>query len=262
MLGGMVGVRHFSNAVRPTQSSVLRIGIDVGSTTVKLVVLNSDDQILFSRYERHLADIRTTICTLTSQALASLTPVVPETTKPMIQMVLTGSGGLGLSQWLKVPFVQEVVAATTAVKKYHPDCDVAIELGGEDAKITYFDGVVEQRMNTTCAGGTRAFIDQMAALLQTDAAGLNELARNATTVYPIAARCGVFAKTDLQPLINEGARREDIAASIYQAIVVQTISGLSCGKPIRGKVACLGGPLHFLDQLHQMFVRQLPQTLN
>ncbi len=174
-----------------------------------------------------------------------------------VRVAVTGSGGLSVSQWLELPFVQEVIAGSRAVRRFLPDTDVAIELGGEDAKITYFAGGLEQRMNGTCAGGTGAFIDQMATLLSTDAAGLNELARGHETIYPIAARCGVFAKTDVQPLINEGARREDIAASILQAVVNQTISGLACGKPIRGTVAFLGGPLHFLPETRRLFMATL-----
>ena len=152
-------------------------------------------------------------------------------------IAITGSGGLLLAQWLGIEFVQEVIASKTAVETFIPVTDVAIELGGEDAKIIYFDQGIEQRMNGTCAGGTGAFIDQMAALLNTDAGGLNVLAQGATTLYPIASRCGVFAKTDVQPLINEGARKEDIAASIFQSVVTQTISGLACGRPIRGHSA-------------------------
>ncbi|MCF0142201.1 MAG: 2-hydroxyglutaryl-CoA dehydratase, partial [Parasporobacterium sp.] len=171
--------------------------------------------------------------------------------------VITGSGGLTISKHLDTPFVQEVVAVSTSLKDFAPHCDVAIELGGEDAKIIYFTNGVEQRMNGICAGGTGSFIDQMADLLQTDASGLNEYAKNYKTIYPIAARCGVFAKTDIQPLINEGATREDLAASIFQAVVNQTISGLACGKPIRGNVAFLGGPLHFLSELRNAFIRTL-----
>ena len=236
-------------AVRP-----IRMGIDVGSTTVKVVALGENDELLYGAYERHRADIRNTIITVVNKAFDSLEEVLPAKENQTVSVKVTGSGGLSVSQWLNIPFIQEVVAATTAVRKIIPQTDVVIELGGEDAKITYFKGGVEQRMNGTCAGGTGAFIDQMAALLETDASGLNELARGATTIYPIAARCGVFAKTDVQPLINEGARREDIAASIFQAVVSQTISGLACGKPIRGNVAFLGGPLHFLDQLRERFV--------
>ncbi len=232
----------------------LRMGIDVGSTTVKVVVLDENDIIVFSQYERHRADIRSTIMTVTSSALDAVEKYSKNGKSQTLSVKVTGSGGLAVSHWLSIPFVQEVVASTTAVRKIIPQTDVVIELGGEDAKIIYFHSGMEQRMNGTCAGGTGAFIDQMAALLETDAPGLNELAKGANTIYPIAARCGVFAKTDIQPLINEGARREDIAASIFQAVVSQTISGLACGKPIRGNVAFLGGPLHFLDQLRHRFI--------
>lgn len=235
----------------------IRFGIDVGSTTVKVAVLGEHDELLYSAYERHRADIRSTIISVVNEALDSLEKILPQGAEHPLSVKVTGSGGLSVGQWLGVPFIQEVIAATTAVRKIIPQTDVVIELGGEDAKITYFTGGVEQRMNGTCAGGTGAFIDQMAALLETDAEGLNKLAANANTIYPIAARCGVFAKTDVQPLINEGARREDIAASIYQAVVTQTISGLACGKPIRGKVAFLGGPLHFMEQLRKRFVETL-----
>ena len=235
----------------------IRIGIDVGSTTVKIAVLDDEDKLIYGDYQRHRADIRSTIINVVSTAFDKITDKFALKEKQPVSVKVTGSGGLSVSQWLNIPFIQEVVAATTAVKKLIPQTDVVIELGGEDAKITYFTGGVEQRMNGTCAGGTGAFIDQMAALLETDAAGLNKLAAGAQTIYPIAARCGVFAKTDVQPLINEGARREDIAASIYQAVVNQTISGLACGKPIRGHVAFLGGPLHFMDQLRQRFIETL-----
>ncbi|MBO4533985.1 MAG: 2-hydroxyacyl-CoA dehydratase [Treponema sp.] len=235
----------------------LRMGIDIGSTTVKVAVLDDDDKLIYGDYQRHRADIRNTIIIVVNKALDFLEKSCPAGANQTVTVKVTGSGGLSVSQWLNVPFVQEVIAATTSVKKLIPQTDVVIELGGEDAKITYFKGGVEQRMNGTCAGGTGAFVDQMAALLETDAMGLNELAKGAKQIYPIAARCGVFAKTDIQPLINEGARREDIAASIFQAVVSQTISGLACGKPIRGNVAFLGGPLHFLDQLRQRFIETL-----
>lgn len=235
----------------------LRIGIDVGSTTVKIAVIDDNGSLIYGDYQRHRADIRSTIISVVSQAFEKMTTELGFSQEQPISVKVTGSGGLSVSQWLNIPFIQEVVAATTAVKKIIPQTDVVIELGGEDAKITYFTGGVEQRMNGTCAGGTGAFIDQMAALLETDAEGLNKLASGANTIYPIAARCGVFAKTDVQPLINEGARREDIAASIYQAVVNQTISGLACGKPIRGHVAFLGGPLHFMDQLRYRFIETL-----
>ena len=238
----------------------IRIGIDVGSTTVKVAVLDENDKLIYGDYQRHRADIRSTIITVVTKALNYLETQVADGANHQVSAKVTGSGGLSVSQWLSIPFIQEVIAATTSVKKLIPQTDVVIELGGEDAKITYFKGGVEQRMNGTCAGGTGAFIDQMAALLETDAPGLNELAKGAQQIYPIAARCGVFAKTDIQPLINEGARREDIAASIFQAVVSQTISGLACGKPIRGNVAFLGGPLHFLDQLRHRFIETLKLT--
>ena len=248
-------IKSLTPVVKP-----IRMGIDVGSTTVKVVVLGENDEMLYGAYERHRADIRNTIIQVVNNAFDTIEEKLPLKAEQTITVKVTGSGGFSVSQWLNIPFIQEVVAATTAVRKIIPKTDVVIELGGEDAKITYFKGGVEQRMNGTCAGGTGAFIDQMAALLETDASGLNELARGATTIYPIAARCGVFAKTDVQPLINEGARREDIAASIFQAVVSQTISGLACGKPIRGHVAFLGGPLHFLDQLRERFIITLKLT--
>lgn len=171
--------------------------------------------------------------------------------------MVTGSGGISVSGWLGVPFIQEVIAGVEAIKRLIPETDVAIELGGEDAKITYLTGGIDQRMNGTCAGGTGAFIDQMASLLDTDAAGLDRLARDATIIYPIASRCGVFAKSDIQPLINDGAKPADIAASVFQSVVNQTISGLPGGKPIRGNVAFLGGPLHFLPELGRRFTETL-----
>ncbi len=227
------------------------LGIDIGSTTVKIAILDDAQNILFSDYRRHFANIRETLSSLLQDAYNKLGNI---TLHPMI----TGSGGLTLANHLKVPFVQEVIAVATSLKELAPKTDVAIELGGEDAKIIYFEGGnVEQRMNGICAGGTGSFIDQMASLLQTDAAGLNEYAKNYHSLYTIAARCGVFAKSDIQPLINEGATREDLAASIFQAVVNQTISGLACGKPIRGHVAFLGGPLHFLSELKTAFIRTL-----
>lgn len=227
------------------------IGIDIGSTTVKAAVLDQNEKLVYSDYRRHFADIRETLKGLLEDAFK-------ETGDCDISPVITGSGGLGLSAVLEVPFTQEVVAVATALKKYEPKTDVAVELGGEDAKIIYFeDGNVEERMNGACAGGTGAFIDQMAALLQTDAEGLNKLAKDYESLYTIAARCGVFAKTDIQPLINDGAKSTDLAASIFQAVVNQTISGLACGKPIRGHVAFLGGPLHFLTELKKAFIRTL-----
>ena len=228
-----------------------KLGIDIGSTTVKIAVLDKEDQLLFSDYERHFANIQETLANLIQKAFDKLGEI-------KIAPMITGSGGLTLAKHLDVPFVQEVIAVSTALQHYAPLTDVAIELGGEDAKIIYFEGGnVEQRMNGICAGGTGSFIDQMAALIQTDATGLNEYAKKYKAIYPIAARCGVFAKTDIQPLINEGATREDLSASIFQAVVNQTISGLACGKPIRGHVAFLGGPLHFLSELKAAFIRTL-----
>ncbi len=232
------------------QNTLLHLGIDVGSTTVKLAVLDERDDILWAVYRRHHADVRATILEVLREAAAEF----PER---LMTIAITGSGGLLLAQWLNVVFVQEVIASKTAVETFIPRTDVAIELGGEDAKIIYFDNGIEQRMNGTCAGGTGAFIDQMAALLDTDAGGLNELAKDHTTIYPIASRCGVFAKTDVQPLLNEGARKEDIAASIFQSVVTQTISGLACGRPIRGNVAFLGGPLQYLPELRERFYETL-----
>ena len=225
------------------------LGIDIGSTTVKIAVMQKE-RIVFSDYERHYANIQETLALLLSRAREQLGEI-------RIRPGITGSGGLTLSRHLHIPFTQEVVAVATALKAEAPQTDVAIELGGEDAKIIYFTGGIDQRMNGICAGGTGSFIDQMAALLQTDATGLNQYAENYQMIYPIAARCGVFAKSDIQPLINEGATREDLAASIFQAVVNQTISGLACGKPIRGTVAFLGGPLHFLPQLRRAFARTL-----
>ncbi|SFB67746.1 2-hydroxyacyl-CoA dehydratase [Butyrivibrio sp. YAB3001] len=227
------------------------LGIDIGSTTVKIALLDNKHNIIFSDYKRHFANIQETLASLLQEASKVSGNVV-------LHPVITGSGGLTLAKHLDVPFVQEVIAVSTSLKELAPKTDVAIELGGEDAKIIYFEGGnVEQRMNGICAGGTGSFIDQMASLLQTDASGLNEYAKNYNSLYTIAARCGVFAKSDIQPLINEGATKEDLAASIFQAVVNQTISGLACGKPIRGHVAFLGGPLHFLDQLKAAFIRTL-----
>ena len=235
----------------------LHIGIDVGSTTVKLAILDEDRDVKFSVYRRHHADVRATIVEVLAEAAKAQDAAGGAFGSQTMTIAITGSGGLLLAQWLGVEFVQEVIASKTAVETFIPATDVAIELGGEDAKIIYFDQGIEQRMNGTCAGGTGAFIDQMASLLNTDAGGLNELAQGATTIYPIASRCGVFAKTDVQPLLNEGARKEDIAASIFQSVVTQTISGLACGRPIRGNVAFLGGPLQYLPQLRKRFYETL-----
>ncbi len=234
-----------------TSQTACRLGIDIGSTTVKIAILDDLGHLLFSDYQRHYANIRETLSSLLDKAYAKLGNL-------LLHPMITGSGGLTLANHLGVPFTQEVIAVATSLKELAPKTDVAIELGGEDAKIIYFEGGnVEQRMNGICAGGTGSFIDQMASLLQTDAAGLNEYAKNYKSLYTIAARCGVFAKSDIQPLINEGATKEDLSASIFQAVVNQTISGLACGKPIRGHVAFLGGPLHFLSELKVAFIRTL-----
>ena len=234
-----------------SQNEQYTLGIDIGSTTVKIAILDENNEVIFSDYERHFANIQETLSDLLGRAIYKLGPI-------HASPVITGSGGLTLAKHLGVPFVQEVIAVSSALQDYAPQTDVAIELGGEDAKIIYFEGGnVEQRMNGVCAGGTGSFIDQMASLLQTDASGLNEYAKNYKALYTIAARCGVFAKSDIQPLINDGASKEDLAASIFQAVVNQTISGLACGKPIRGHVAFLGGPLHFLSELKEAFIRTL-----
>ena len=230
-----------------------RAGIDIGSTTVKLVIVDSEKKILFGEYRRHCAHTQETLAELLREAGERLGDI-------SLRVKITGSGSINLGKALGIGFVQEVVAVASALQAAAPQTDVAIELGGEDAKIIYFTGGLEERMNGVCAGGTGSFIDQMASLLQTDAQGLNEEAANYKQIYPIAARCGVFAKTDIQPLINEGASRADLAASIFQAVVNQTISGLACGKPIRGRVAFLGGPLHFLPELKRAFVRTLRLT--
>lgn len=227
------------------------LGIDIGSTTVKIALLDEEKNLLFADYERHFANIQETLALLLQRAEDAVGALT-------VSPVITGSGGLSLANHLGVPFVQEVIAVSSSLQEFAPQTDVAIELGGEDAKIIYFEnGNVEQRMNGICAGGTGSFIDQMASLLQTDASGLNKYAKGYRALYPIAARCGVFAKSDIQPLINEGATKEDLSASIFQAVVNQTISGLACGKPIRGHVAFLGGPLHFLSELKQAFIRTL-----
>ncbi|MDD2217525.1 MAG: acyl-CoA dehydratase activase-related protein [Eubacteriales bacterium] len=233
----------------------MRLGIDVGSTTVKLVLLSDEDKIEYGKYERHMSNVFLKV----EEMLEDLG--VWMDSKDMgdnpIHVTITGSGGLALSKILGIPFEQEVIACSHAVEKIIPETDVAIELGGEDAKITFYDSNIEQRMNGTCAGGTGAFIDQMAVLLNTDAKGLNEAAKSYSIIYPIAARCGVFAKTDVQPLINEGASMENLSASIFQAVVNQTISGLACGRVIKGNVAFLGGPLYFLSELRKRFVKTL-----
>lgn len=229
---------------------VLHIGLDVGSTTVKIAILDEKDNLVFSHYQRHYSDVQHTVSNL-------LQKLYIQFRNSNVTMNVTGSSGISTSEQIGIPFIQEVIACSKAVERFIPQTDVAIELGGEDAKITYFGDSPELRMNGTCAGGTGAFIDQMGILLKTDAQGLNELAKKHKEIYPIASRCGVFAKTDIQPLLNEGAAKEDIAASIFQAVVNQTISGLACGKPIRGNVAFLGGPLSFISELRTRFIETL-----
>ena len=230
--------------------TIYHTGLDVGSTTIKVVVTDEKDCTQFSLYQRHYSEVRKTIVEV---LLTAAEKFAGQSTT----LAVAGSGGISAAQWIGAEFVQEVVAGAEAIRRYLPRTDVAIELGGEDAKLTFFDAGIDQRMNETCAGGTGAFIDQMASFLRTDPSGLNELAKQAQTIYPIAARCGVFAKTDILPLLNEGAAREDIAASIFQAVVDQTIGGLACGRAIRGNVAFLGGPLFFLSELRKRFIETL-----
>ncbi|MCL2119504.1 MAG: acyl-CoA dehydratase activase, partial [Planctomycetaceae bacterium] len=237
------------DAVRSVQ--VLRLGLDIGSTTVKVVVVDEcRREILWSRYTRHYSDVLKTVDELASEAIDRFADY-------SFTVAMTGSAGIGVSQKLELPFVQEVVANAKAVETFLPQTDVAIELGGEDAKITFFGHSIDQRMNETCAGGTGAFIDQIAVSLKTDAAGVNQLAGQHKTIYPIAARCGVFTKSDVTMLLNDGAAKEDVAASVLQAVVDQTIGGLACGRKIRGNVAFLGGPLHFLPELRRRFSETL-----
>ncbi|MBQ9011156.1 MAG: 2-hydroxyglutaryl-CoA dehydratase, partial [Bacilli bacterium] len=231
-------------------NKAVSVGIDIGSTTVKVIVVDKKDKVLYSKYERHYSDTKSTLHKLLNEVLGKYKNYD-------FKVSMTGSGAITLSKYLGIPFVQEVIACKNAIQKYYPQTDVAIELGGEDAKIIYFDQTIEQRMNGTCAGGTGSFLDQMAILLNTDTDGLNELAKGGNNIYPIASRCGVFAKTDVQPLINEGAKKEDVALSILQAVVNQTISGLACGKPIRGNVIFLGGPLNYLSMLKERFIKTL-----
>lgn len=226
------------------------IGIDIGSTTVKAIVLGTHQNVIFHYYHRHFANMKESMLTM-MQELQEIVRNTPCTVS------VTGSGGINFAKQLEIPFVQEVLAVTSATQKVIPQTDVVIELGGEDAKLIFLRNGAEQRMNGICAGGTGSFIDQMAALLQTDAMGLNKYAEHYRVLYPIAARCGVFAKSDIQPLINDGVAKEDIAASIFQAVVNQTISGLACGRKIRGNIAFLGGPLHYLPELRKAFIRTL-----
>ncbi len=225
---------------------MFHIGIDIGSVTVKTVVFDTNNNIVYKEYKRHFSDIKKAL-------IKVLVNIHNELKDSKVTIIITGSGGIDISQILNIKFIQEVIASTHAIEYFYPETDVVIELGGEDAKVTYLTGGIDQRMNGICAGGTGAFIDQMASLLKTDALGLNELAKDYNIIYPIASRCGVFAKTDIQPLINDGAKKSDIAMSIFNAVVVQTVSVLSCGRKIEGKVAFLGGPLHFLSSLRDRF---------
>ena len=228
----------------------LNIGLDVGSTTVKIVAMDYKKNIIYKNYKRHLSDTKKTVIDL-------LNGFLKKHADEAYTLSLTGSGAISLAKYLNLNFVQEVIACKNAIMEYAPEASVAIELGGEDAKIIYFDQTIEQRMNSSCAGGTGSFLDQMAVLLNTTTDGLNELAKKGEKIYPIASRCGVFAKTDIQPLINEGIKKEDIALSIMQAVVNQTISGLACGKPIKGNVIFLGGPLNYLSTLRERFISTL-----
>ena len=231
------------------------VGLDVGSTTVKIAVLNEKNELIHFEYKRHKSDVKKTIVDV-------LEGFFKEYPKGEVAVNVTGSGGLFVEKYLGVKHVQEVIAGTRAIREFVPDTDVIIELGGEDSKITYLSGNVEQRMNSICAGGTGAFIDQMASLLDTDASGLNELANNYKKIYSIASRCGVFAKTDIQALMNDGASKEDLAMSVFQSVVNQTISNLACGRPIRGNITFLGGPLHFLPNLRERFIETLGEERN
>ncbi len=228
----------------------LRVGIDIGSTTVKVVVLDEQNKLLFRSYERHFSKTRERA----AQTLRSITDIL---SGKNVHMVITGSAGLGVSKVCGIDFVQEVYATAAAVNQYVPGTDAVIELGGEDAKIIFFGGALEERMNGSCAGGTGAFIDQMASLLNVSIDQLDELSLKHEKIYPIASRCGVFAKSDIQPILNQGGRKEDVAASIFQAVVDQTVAGLTQGRALKGKIVFLGGPLHFLTGLRERFVDTL-----
>ena len=228
----------------------LRIGIDIGSTTVKVVVLDEQNKLLFRSYERHFSKVREKACEI-------LSSIAPRFSGQDIRLVITGSAGLGVAKASGIDFVQEVYATAAAVNEYIPDTDAVIELGGEDAKIIFFGGALEERMNGSCAGGTGAFIDQMATLMNVTADELDTLSLKHEKIYPIASRCGVFAKSDIQPILNQGGRKEDVAASIFQAVVDQTIAGLTQGRELKGKIVFLGGPLHFLKGLRERFVETL-----
>ena len=228
----------------------LRIGIDIGSTTVKVVLLDEQNKLLFRSYERHYSKAR-------ERAAETLRSLADRLAGRQVRIVITGSAGLGVAKAAEIDFVQEVYATAAAVNQYIPDTDAVIELGGEDAKIIFFGGALEERMNGSCAGGTGAFIDQMATLMNVTVNELDELSLKHEKIYPIASRCGVFAKSDIQPILNQGGRKEDVAASIFQAVVDQTVAGLTQGRELKGKIVFLGGPLHFLMGLRQRFVETL-----
>ncbi|MBQ3900821.1 MAG: 2-hydroxyglutaryl-CoA dehydratase, partial [Clostridia bacterium] len=225
--------------------NTLYLGIDIGSTTAKLVAVENGE-IIYSTYERHLSQVRQK----TAELIDGLRRAVGDR---KVRAAVSGSAGLGIAEAAGIPFIQEVAATTELVRRFHPDTEAVIELGGEDAKIIFFGAGIDERMNGTCAGGTGAFIDQMATLLDVSVSELDRLSLDHTRIYPIASRCGVFAKTDIQPLLNQGARKEDIAASIYQAVVNQTIAGLAQGRRIRGKVLFFGGPLYYCRGLRERF---------
>ncbi len=228
----------------------LRVGIDIGSTTVKVVVLDEQNKLLFRSYERHFSKTR-------ERALETLNSISDMLSGQRVKVTITGSAGLGVANAAGIDFVQEVYATAAAVNTYIPDTDAVIELGGEDAKIIFFGGSLEERMNGSCAGGTGAFIDQMATLMNVTVNELDTLSLKHEKIYPIASRCGVFAKSDIQPILNQGGRKEDVAASIFQAVVDQTVAGLTQGRELKGKIVFLGGPLHFLMGLRQRFVETL-----
>ena len=228
----------------------LRIGIDIGSTTVKVVVLDAQNKLLFRSYERHYSKTRERTC----ETLRGLRGLLGG---QQVQLLITGSAGLGVAKAAGLDFVQEVYATAAAVREFIPGTDAVIELGGEDAKIIFFGNTLEERMNGSCAGGTGAFIDQMATLLNVSVDELDELSLRHEKIYPIASRCGVFAKSDIQPILNQGGRKEDVAASIFQAVVDQTVAGLTQGRELKGTIVFLGGPLHFLAGLRQRFVETL-----
>ena len=234
--------------------TLLRIGLDIGSTTIKCVVLNEQDEIIYSCYDRHFS----LITQKTHELLNRLDADIVHGQK--VHLSISGSAGMGLALGAHIPFVQEVYATKVAADLFMPGTDVIIELGGEDAKILFLKGTLEVRMNGSCAGGTGAFIDQMATLLGITPTQMNEEAKNAERTYTIASRCGVFAKTDVQPLLNQGAKRADVARSIFMAVVNQTIGGLAQGRPIEGNVVYLGGPLTFMSELRACFDETLGLT--